>query len=183
VPAPDAVAFLLAHYGLVDPPPHWLIERTTPGSDQDLAERTAPAVVEALKTTPAARIGVGIDRTDSEVRVVVGVQEIDVDLKPIPRQIARGKGVTIAGQIEPRFRSRASWSRPRRIGARARRARRRGAGSLQRRRALRRRPGPLPGRDHRRRQRRPRGAGQLPAYCGCRRPPRRRDRRARGPRA
>src|SRR6185295_8639545 len=27
MPAPEAVDFLLAHYGLPDPPPHWLIER------------------------------------------------------------------------------------------------------------------------------------------------------------
>ncbi len=104
LPAPEAVSFLLAHYGLPDPPPHWLMERTTPGSDQDLAERTAPAVIEALKTTPVARIGVGVDRADDEVRVVVAVQEIDVDLKPIPRQMTRGRATAIAGQIDPRFR-------------------------------------------------------------------------------
>ena len=37
MPAPEAVDFLLAHYGLPDPPPHWLIERATLGSDGEVA--------------------------------------------------------------------------------------------------------------------------------------------------
>ena len=45
MPAPEAVDFLLAHYGLPDPPPHWLIERATLGSDGEVAERTAPPVL------------------------------------------------------------------------------------------------------------------------------------------
>jgi uncharacterized protein YkwD len=105
VPAPETVGFLLAHYGIVDVQPHWLMERTTPASsDQDIADRTAPAVLEALKSTPVARIGVGIDRTATEVRVVIAVQEIDVHLDPIARQLARGRAATIAGRIDPRFR-------------------------------------------------------------------------------
>jgi uncharacterized protein YkwD len=104
LPAPEAVAFLLAHYGLPDPPPHWLMERMTPGANQDVAERTAPALLEALKSTPVARIGVGIDRTATEVRVVVAVQGVDVELAPIPRQLKPGGRVTIAGRVDARFR-------------------------------------------------------------------------------
>jgi uncharacterized protein YkwD len=104
LPAPEAVAFVLAHYGLPDPPPHWLMERMTPGANQDAAERTAPAVLEALKSTPVARIGVGIDRTATEVRVVVAVQGIDVELSPIPRQLPPGGRATIAGRVDERFR-------------------------------------------------------------------------------
>jgi uncharacterized protein YkwD len=104
LPAPEAVAFLLAHYGLPDPPPHWLMERMTPGADQLIAERTAPAVLEALKSTPVARIGVGIDRAAAEVRVVVAVQGIDVEIDPIPRQLPPGGRTTIAGRVEARFR-------------------------------------------------------------------------------
>jgi uncharacterized protein YkwD len=104
LPAPESVDFVLAHYGLIDPPPHWLLERATPGSDGEMAERTAPPVVEALKSTTAARIGVGVARAATEVRVVVAVQEIDVELRPIPRQMARGARVPIAGRVAPRFR-------------------------------------------------------------------------------
>ena len=39
MPAPEAVDFLLAHYGLPDPPPHWLIQRATLGSDGEVAEQ------------------------------------------------------------------------------------------------------------------------------------------------
>ena len=104
LPAPDAVDFLLPYYGLVDPPPHWLIERASPGSDGEMAERTAPAVLEALKATPAARMGVGIDRGGGEVRVVVAVQEKDLELDPIPRRIAPGARVVVAGRVDRRFR-------------------------------------------------------------------------------
>jgi uncharacterized protein YkwD len=104
LPAPDAVDFLLPYYGLVDPPPHWLIERASPGSDGEMAERTAPPVLEALKATPAARLGVGIDRGGGEVRVVVAVQEKDLELDPIPRRMAPGARVLIAGRIDRRFR-------------------------------------------------------------------------------
>ncbi len=104
MPAPEAVDFLLAHYGLPDPPPHWLIERATLGSDGEVAERTAPPVLEALKATQAARLGVGIDRGAGELRVVIAVQERDVDLEPVPRQIAPQKPVTIAGRLRASFR-------------------------------------------------------------------------------
>ena len=103
MPAPEAVDFLLAHYGLPDPPPHWLIERATLGSDGEVAERTAPPVLEALKATQAARLGVGIDRASGELRVVIAVQERDVDLEPVPRQIAPQKPVTIAGRLRSSF--------------------------------------------------------------------------------
>ncbi len=103
MPAPEAVDFLLAHYGLPDPPPHWLIERATLGSDAEVAERTAPPVMEALKGTQAARLGVGIDRGSGELRVVIAVQERDVDLEPVLRQIAPQKPVTIAGRLRPSF--------------------------------------------------------------------------------
>ena len=103
MPAPEAVDFLLAHYGLPDPPPHWLIERATLGSDAEVAERTAPPVMEALKATQAARLGVGIDRGSGELRVVIAVQERDVDLEPVLRQIAPQKPVTIAGRLRPSF--------------------------------------------------------------------------------
>lgn len=103
MPAPEAVDFLLAHYGLPDPPPHWLIERATLGSDGEVAERTAPPVMEALKATQAARLGIGIDRGSGELRVVIAVQERDVDLEPVPRQIAPQKTVTIAGRLRPSF--------------------------------------------------------------------------------
>ncbi len=103
MPAPEAVDFLLAHYGLPDPPPHWLIERATLGSDGEVAERTGPPVLEALKATQAARLGVGIDRGAGELRVVIAVQERDVDLEPVPRQIAPQKPVTITGRLRASF--------------------------------------------------------------------------------
>lgn len=103
MPAPEAVDFLLAHYGLPDPPPHWLIERATLGSDGEVAERTAPPVIEALKATQAARLGVGIDRGAGELRVVIAVQERDVELDPVPRQIVPQKPVTIAGRLRASF--------------------------------------------------------------------------------
>jgi len=103
MPAPEAVDFLLAHYGLPDPPPHWLIERATLGYDSEVAERTAPPVLDALKATQAARLGVGIDRASGELRVVIAVQERNVDLEPVPRQIAAQKVVTIAGRLLPSF--------------------------------------------------------------------------------
>lgn len=101
-PASEAVDFLLAHYGLPDPSPQFLIERTTL-ADEEVAERTAQSVLEALKTTPASRLGVGIDRGAGELRLVIGVQRRDVELEPVPRQIAPQKPATIAGRLRASF--------------------------------------------------------------------------------
>src|SRR4051812_48501958 len=78
MPAPEAVDFLLAHYGLPDPSPEWLIQRAPLGSDGEVAEQTAPQVLETLKAMQAARLGIGVDRSSGELRVVIGVQAREV---------------------------------------------------------------------------------------------------------
>jgi uncharacterized protein YkwD len=103
MPAPEAVDFLLAHYGLPDPSPDWLIQRAPLGSDGEVAEQTAPQVLETLKAMQAARLGIGVDRSSGELRVVIGVQAREVDLDAVPREIRPRRPVTIAGQLRASF--------------------------------------------------------------------------------
>ncbi len=103
LPASEAVDFLFAHYGLPDPPSQWIIDRASSGSDSELANRLALEVAETLKTTPSARLGIGIDRGRGELCVVIAVQATNVDLKPVPRRIASLKPVAIAVRLHAAF--------------------------------------------------------------------------------
>jgi uncharacterized protein YkwD len=103
LPASEAVDFLLAHYGLPDPPPEWLIQRATLGSDGEFAEQIAPQVLETLKAKQGARLGIGVDRSSGELSVVIGVQAREVDLDAMPRRIRPQKPVTVAGRLRASF--------------------------------------------------------------------------------
>ena len=74
-PASEAVDFLLAYYGIVNPSPQWLIERATLGAGVDGESRNArpPRCWMRSAATQAARLGIGIDRGAGELRIVVGV--------------------------------------------------------------------------------------------------------------
>jgi uncharacterized protein YkwD len=100
IPSVEATAFLLAHYGLPEPSPHFFIARLTPGAEAEVRGRAREEFATALRAGPVGRIGVGIDRSGPEVRVVAGFQETPIALgAAIPRQLRAGGRARIEARI------------------------------------------------------------------------------------
>ncbi|HEY5090181.1 MAG TPA: CAP domain-containing protein [Polyangia bacterium] len=101
LPAPDAVDFLLSHYGIVDPPPQLLLSGGTVGADDQIREHARAEIDELLRRGPLGRIGVGIDRGGGEIHVGVGFQETHLDLlAPVPRRLPHGGRTSISARID-----------------------------------------------------------------------------------
>ncbi len=75
LPGLEAVAFLLSHYGLVEPSPHFFFARASAGTDAEIRARAGDEFAVALRAGAVGRIGVGIDRSGPELHVVAGFQE------------------------------------------------------------------------------------------------------------
>jgi uncharacterized protein YkwD len=104
-PPPEAVAFLLWHYGVVEPEPNLFLLRGDSG-----AESSALATLSTqLATAPAAsawrRLGIGVERGGGQWSAVVLLQEKHLDVEPVPRALRSGNQTTIAGRVQPAFRS------------------------------------------------------------------------------
>jgi uncharacterized protein YkwD len=105
LPALDAVAFLLSHYGLVEASPHYFFAQATAGSDAEIRARAREEFAVALRARAVGRIGVGIDRSGPEVRVVAGFQETPLVLgAPIPRRLRPGDAARVAARIDGAYR-------------------------------------------------------------------------------
>jgi uncharacterized protein YkwD len=100
IPALEATAFLLAHYGLVEPSPHFFLARFTAGAEAEVRGRAREEFAAALRAGAVGRIGVGIDRSGPEVRVVAGFQETPIALvAAIPRQLRAGGRARVEARI------------------------------------------------------------------------------------
>jgi uncharacterized protein YkwD len=100
IPSIEATAFLLGHYGIPEPSPHFFLARFTPGAEDEVRARAREEFAAALRGGPVGRIGVGIDRSGPEVRVVAGFQETAIALlSDIPRQLRSGGRIRIAARI------------------------------------------------------------------------------------
>jgi uncharacterized protein YkwD len=164
-PPPEAVAFLLWHYGVVEPEPNLFLLRGDDG-----AESAALGTLRTqLAAAPAAalwrRLGIGVERSTGQWSAVVILQEKHVDIEPLPRVLARGAEITLAGRMRPALRSpevlvtppKGAVERPatrgERDGFRSRVACNRGDGAYQI---------ELTGQD----ERGPRVLANFPVYCG-----------------
>jgi uncharacterized protein YkwD len=103
LPALELVSFLLSHYGIVEPSPHLLFARGSPGADQEIRDHTASQVPQIYKMaaglSSVGRIGVGIDRSAAGISVVVGLLARTIELAPVPRRLPAGGSTGIAGQL------------------------------------------------------------------------------------
>jgi uncharacterized protein YkwD len=100
IPSIEATAFLLAHHGLVEPSPHVFVARLTPGAEAEVRARARDQLAAALRAGPVGRIGVGVDRSGPEVRVVAGFQETPIALQAaIPRRLPAGGRASIEARI------------------------------------------------------------------------------------
>ena len=103
-PPPDAVAFLLSHYGLVEPEPNLFLVRGDDGAEASAAaglrEQLASAVSSAWR-----RVGIGVWRTTEKWSAVLVLQEKNIDIEPVSRRFSSGGHANIAGRIRPIFHS------------------------------------------------------------------------------
>jgi uncharacterized protein YkwD len=105
LPALGAVAFLLSHYGLIEPSPHFFFARASAGTDAEIRARARDEFAVALHAGAVGRIGVGIDRSGPELHVVAGFQETPVVLgAAIPRRLRRGDASRVAARIDAAYR-------------------------------------------------------------------------------
>jgi uncharacterized protein YkwD len=104
LPALEAVDFLLAHYGIVEPSPHLLLARATAGADDQIRAHARAEIDAVLRAGAIGRIGVGIDRAGADVYVAVGLQETHLDLlASIPRRLPHGGRAAISARIDSSY--------------------------------------------------------------------------------
>ncbi len=105
LPSLEAVAFLLSHYGLCEPSPHFFFARASAGTDAEIRARARDEFAVALRAGPVGRIGVGIDRSGPEVHVVAGFQETPLVLgAAIVRRLRLGGTARVAARIDAAYR-------------------------------------------------------------------------------
>jgi uncharacterized protein YkwD len=103
-PPPETVAFLLAHYGLIEPEPNLFLIHGDDGAESSAVARLRGQLANA---TAAAwrRVGIGVQRAAGKWSAVLVFQEKNLDMDAIPRRLASGGNVTVAGRIRLLFHS------------------------------------------------------------------------------
>ena len=101
---PEAVAFLLAHYGLVEPDPNLFLLRGDDGAEES-AVRNLRGQLAKSAASDWRQEGIGVRRAQGRWSAVLVFQEKNFELDPIPRRLASGGHVKIAGRIRPPFQS------------------------------------------------------------------------------
>ncbi|HLK88412.1 MAG TPA: CAP domain-containing protein [Polyangia bacterium] len=105
LPDPEAISFLLAHYGLVEPAPRILSGEATTGGDEALRGHAREEIVAALRAGGFGRVGVGIERTAGKVYLVAAFQQTSLTLKgAVSRRLPSGGRARIAARIAAAYR-------------------------------------------------------------------------------
>lgn len=105
VPASDAIAFLLAHYGLVEPEPNLILINGGDGAEASAVADLRRQMASISAAAAWRRFGIGVRRGTGQWTVVLAFHEHHLDLQPIPRQIASGGQAPVAGRVEATFHS------------------------------------------------------------------------------
>jgi len=103
-PSPETVAFLLAHYGLVEPEPNLFLLHGDDGAEDSAAAGLGGQLANATASA-WRRIGIGIRRAAGTWSAVLVFQEKNFDIDPIPRRLASGGQVSVGGRIRQIFRA------------------------------------------------------------------------------
>ncbi|HXJ20219.1 MAG TPA: CAP domain-containing protein [Polyangia bacterium] len=105
LPSREAVDFLMAHYGLIEPAPHLFMTRGNAASSEQMVQHAHEQAAVLLAAGPVGRVGIGVARHGDEVSLVAAFQDTPLDLlEPIPRQLPHGRTTTIHAQVVSRFR-------------------------------------------------------------------------------
>jgi len=103
LPSFDAIAFLVHHYGIVEPEPYIVMMRSSPGGDGSLLldlRKQAPSV---FKMGDWRRMGVGVKRGADELIAVLTLQPQNLELRALPRRLPSRGTVTLVGRLLGRF--------------------------------------------------------------------------------
>jgi uncharacterized protein YkwD len=103
-PSTEAVELLIRQHGIIDPTPEIHTVTVSAAPDDQIRSFVAEQIADLLAGTTLARIGVGIHRAGDVVSVVVALQRKQVDLKPVPRQLALGESAPLVGTIAAGYR-------------------------------------------------------------------------------
>lgn len=101
-PSPDTVAFLLAHYGLVEPEPNLFLIHGDDGAEGSAAAGLGGQLASATASA-WRRMGIGVQRAAGKWSAVLVFQEKNFDIDPIPRRLASGGQVHVVGRIRQVF--------------------------------------------------------------------------------
>ena len=103
-PSPETVAFLLAHYGLVEPEPNLFLIHGDAGAEESAAAGLREQLASATAST-WRRVGIGVRRASGKWSAVLVFQEKHFDVANLPRRLVSGGQITIAGRLQPIFHS------------------------------------------------------------------------------
>jgi uncharacterized protein YkwD len=99
VPGIELQEFLVSHFGLGEALP--VLEMFQFGvDDEGIRNKFAGRLPATMRGGPFGRVGIGIRRRFfGRTSVVVALQRIEIELLPVPRQLARGESTLIGGQL------------------------------------------------------------------------------------
>jgi uncharacterized protein YkwD len=103
LPSFDAIAFLVHHYGMVEPEPYLVMMRGSPQAEVSLLDDLRKQVPGVFKTDDWRRIGVGVKRGADELIVVLALQPQNLELRAVPRRLPSRGTVTLVGRLLGRF--------------------------------------------------------------------------------
>jgi uncharacterized protein YkwD len=103
LPSFELVAFLLSHYGVVEPEPQMRYGLVDPRSPANFVALAGPRLVEQLRDIPRARLGVGLAAVGDDLAVVVALQPQKLELGPVPRALDLGLVAHIEGRLFPGY--------------------------------------------------------------------------------
>lgn len=103
LPEPEQVEFLARRLGLVDPSP--LVLLAPQGPIQEVAAELEEAVASSRDTRPASHMGMALARAYGRSFWVLVLTERRLELSPVPRAVAVGTELRVAGALPTGFKN------------------------------------------------------------------------------
>jgi len=103
LPSLDAVAFLLHHYGIVEPEPYMVMVRSVSQGDVSLLADLRKQIPGVFKMGDWRRMGMGVKRGADELIVVLTLQPQNLELRGLLRRLPARGTVTLVGRLLGRF--------------------------------------------------------------------------------
>jgi uncharacterized protein YkwD len=98
-PSFELIAFLMSHYGVVEPEPQMKYGEADPRAPLLIVENLRPQLMEAMREIPRPRLGVGLAMTGDYLSVVLALQPQNLELRPVPRTLAAGLVAHLSGRL------------------------------------------------------------------------------------
>lgn len=98
-PHSEAVGFLLAHYGVVEPFPELRVIRVHRDAPEDVIAEQVSRGFSMPANSPLVTLGIGINRATTTMTLIVAVQAKLIDLEPVARRHGSGAEVELKGRL------------------------------------------------------------------------------------